>query len=97
MIAEMYTMWLYKKITASLRMMEEFIDAYGDISEAFAFRTAIQVGAHLTTVIHTMDWGTPEQNEKVITVGRDIIVNAWKKDRTWFEKGDLASLFGHAV
>jgi hypothetical protein len=44
-----------------------------------------------------MPWGTSEQNKEVVAVGRDIIVNAWKKDRTWFEKGDLACLFRRVV
>ncbi|KAJ4269839.1 hypothetical protein NW762_001508 [Fusarium torreyae] len=94
MIAEMYALWLYKSITAGLWMMEGFVEGYGKISEDFAFRTAIQTGTHLLCV--TTDgakWGTPEQLEKVVGVGRDIIVHAWKKDRAWFEKGDLTCLF----
>ncbi|EWY99917.1 hypothetical protein FOYG_03844 [Fusarium oxysporum NRRL 32931] len=35
----------------------------------------------------------PENYERVVAVGRDIIVHAWKKDREWFEEGDLACLF----
>ncbi|KAI1036556.1 hypothetical protein LB503_003382 [Fusarium chuoi] len=93
MIAEMYALWLYKSIDAGLWMMEGFIEGYGDISEDFAFRTAIHVGTHLVCVTTDFPaWGR-ENYERVVKVGRGIIVHAWKKDREWFEKGDLACLF----
>ena len=98
MIAEMYALWLYKSIIAGLWMMEEFIDAYGHVSDGFAFRTAIQTGAHLLCITTTFPgWGTPDQIEEVARVGRDIIIHAWKKDRSWFEKGNLAGLFRQAT
>lgn len=94
MIAEMYALWLYKSITAGLWMMEGFISAYGNTSEDFAFRTLIQIGTHLLCITTTFPgWGTPGQVEEVACVGRDIIVHAWKRDRSWFEKGVLACLF----
>ncbi|KAF5011455.1 hypothetical protein FDECE_2444 [Fusarium decemcellulare] len=94
MIAEMYALWLYKSITAGLWMMEGFINAYGTVSQDFAFRAAIQTGTHLLCITTTFPgWGTPEQVEKVACVGRDIIVHAWKKDHSWFEKSELACLF----
>ncbi|KAM5354653.1 hypothetical protein ACJ41O_001300 [Fusarium nematophilum] len=94
MMAEMYALWLYKSITAGRWMMEGLIDAYGHVSQEFAFRTALQTGAHLLCITTTFPgWGTPEQVEEVARVGRDIILHAWKKDRSWFEKGDLACLF----
>lgn len=37
-----------------------------------------------------------ESLEKVVEVagvGRDIIVHAWKRDRSWFEDGELRGLF----
>ncbi|RSL91619.1 hypothetical protein CDV31_015432 [Fusarium ambrosium] len=94
MIAEMYALWLYKSITAGLWMMEGFIEGYGNVSQDFAFRTAIQTGAHLLCTTTTFPgWGTPEQVDEVARVGRDIIVHAWKKDVAWFKRGDLACLF----
>ena len=93
MIAEMYTFWIYKQIPAGLWMVEGLVEGYGKISEEFAFRTAIQVGCHIVGVIPMVGWGDEEETKKAVAVGRDIIVNAWKKDRAWFEKSDLASLF----
>ncbi|CZR48705.1 uncharacterized protein FPRO_03974 [Fusarium proliferatum ET1] len=93
MIAEMYALWLYKSADAGLWMMKGFIEGYGDISEDFAFRTAIHVGTHLVCVTTDFPaWGR-ENFEGVVKVGRDIIVHAWKKDREWFETGVLVSLF----
>lgn len=96
-IAEMYTIWLYKSIPAGLWLMEGLVDAYGEVTEEFAFRTAIQVGAHLVCVTSIVGWGPPEQIEKAVAIGKDIIVLAWKKDRSWFEKGELACIFRQVV
>lgn len=94
MVGELYALWLYKSITAGLWIMEGFVAAYGDFDEDPAFRAAIQIGAHLLCITpESKGWGTPQQVEDVVRVGRDIIVHAWKRDRGWFEKGDLACLF----
>ncbi|KAF5581262.1 phosphotransferase enzyme family [Fusarium pseudocircinatum] len=94
MIAEMYALWLYKSVDAGLWMMEGFIEGYGDISEDFALRTAIHVGTHLVCVTTDFPaWGR-ENYERVVEIGRDIIVHAWEKDHEWFRNGDLACLFG---
>ncbi|KAI8634995.1 kinase-like domain-containing protein [Xylariaceae sp. FL1651] len=94
MIAELYEMKLYKNITAGLWMVQGFVNGYGAVSEDFAFRTAIQIGAHLVCFgTSVQGWGTPEQVKMVARAGRDLIVHAWQKDRKWFEGGDLACLF----
>lgn len=97
MIAELYTIWLYKRIPAALWMMEAFVGAYGEVSQEHAFRTAVQVGAHIVCVTSTLGWGTGEEVEKAVVVGKNIIVHAWEKDRSWFEEGDLACMFRQAV
>ncbi|TGJ87381.1 hypothetical protein E0Z10_g1347 [Xylaria hypoxylon] len=93
-IAELYEMKLYKNITAGVWMVQGFVEGYGEVSNDFAFRTAIQIGAHLISFgTSVQGWGTPEQVEMVARTGRDIIVHAWRKDRDWFQGGDLACLF----
>jgi hypothetical protein len=94
MIAEMYALYLYKSIEAGLWIITGFVQAYGYVSDDFAFRAALQVGAHLvcTTTVFP-GWGTEEKVKEVAGVGRDIVVHAWKRDRTWFERSDLAYLF----
>ncbi|KAI0458324.1 kinase-like domain-containing protein [Xylaria acuta] len=97
MIAELYELKLYKNITAGLWTVQGFVEGYGAVSDDFAFRTAIQAGAHLVSFgTSVQGWGTPEQVEMVARTGRDIIVHAWQKDRKWFQGGDLACLFQSA-
>lgn len=97
MIAEMYALWLYKGIDEALSMMYGFIDSYNrgeDVTETFAFRSMIQAGAHLLCITTTFPgWGSKEKIEEVASVGRDILVHGWKRDRTWFEKSELGRLF----
>ncbi|KAI1354593.1 kinase-like domain-containing protein [Xylaria sp. FL0043] len=97
MIAELYELKLYKNITAGLWMVQGFVEGYGEVSDDFAFRTAIQIGTHLISFgTSVQGWGTPEQVEMVARTGRDIIVHAWQKDREWFQEGDLVCLFRSA-
>ncbi|KAK8003174.1 hypothetical protein PG989_002893 [Apiospora arundinis] len=95
MLAEMYELWLYRRIRGGLWMMEGFVEGYGAVTEAFALRTAIQLGAHLVCFGTSVPgWGTPEQVQEVARTGRDIICHAWRKNRDWFEEeGELSGLF----
>ena len=98
MLAEMYELWLYRRIRGGLWMMEGLVEGYGPVTEAFALRTAVQLGAHLVCFGTSVPgWGTPAQVREVARTGRDVICHAWRKDRAWFEKeggvGELASLF----
>ena len=95
MIAEFYSTWLFQSSHAGLWMLEEFVDAYGPVTEEFAYRTALQVGAHLVCVMTDLNRLAPDQLEKAAEAGKEIIVHAWNKDRAWFEKGELASIFCH--
>ncbi|KAI0406593.1 kinase-like domain-containing protein [Xylaria palmicola] len=94
MVAELYELKLFRDITAGLWMAQGLLSGYGAVSDDSAFRTAIQVGAHLVSFgTAVQGWGTPTQVEMVARTGRDIIVRAWEKDREWFRGGDLACLF----
>lgn len=97
MVAELYELWLYKSISAGLWIIEGFMAGYGTVSEESAFRTAMQVGAHLVCFGTSVPgWGTAEQNEMVAAKGRDLIMYAWGKDRKWFDDSDLSCLFAHS-
>ncbi|KAK8136679.1 hypothetical protein PG984_004619 [Apiospora sp. TS-2023a] len=94
MLAEMYELWLYKRVRAGLWMMEGLVAGYGPVTETSALRTAVQLGAHLVCFGTSVPgWGTPEQVQEVARTGRDVICHAWRKNRTWFESGELACLF----
>lgn len=98
MIAEMYELWLFRSTPAGLGMIRGLVEAYGWVSEEFAFRTAIQVGCHLVcfgTIV--AGWGTPEQVEQVAIRGRDLIQHGWNKDRAWFDSGELSCLFSQVT
>ncbi|OTB08428.1 hypothetical protein M426DRAFT_52103 [Hypoxylon sp. CI-4A] len=97
MIAELYMLKLYKSIWGGLWMVQGFVDGYGTVSRDFAYRTAIQVGVHLISFGTVVPgWGDPKQVENCARVGKEIIVNAWKRNRRWYEKSDLACLFSKA-
>lgn len=93
MVAEFYYFWLFKSMPAGRWMMESMVEAYGPLTEEFAFRTAIQVGAHLVCVITDLNRVPTDQLEKAAATGKEILVHAWKKDRAWFENSDFACLF----
>jgi methanogenic corrinoid protein MtbC1 len=93
MMAEMLELKLFKGIDAGTRLVEGLAAGYGEISEDFAFRAAIHVGAHLVWGCTVPGWGTAEQVDSVMAKGRDIILRAWAKDRSWLEASELACLF----
>lgn len=93
MIAELYELTLYKEIRAGLWLIEGLVAGYGSVSDDFAFRTLLHAGTHLVGFGSGVPgWGTPEQCENVAKVGRDIVLEAWQKNRNWFEEHDLACI-----
>ena len=97
MIAELYELKLFKGIDAGLWIIQAFVEEYrsrSTLSVDVAFRTAIHVGVHLVAWGSTVPgWGSAEQIEDVVRVGRDLVVKGWEKDRKWFEESDLRCLF----
>lgn len=91
MIGELYALWLSQKTDAALWVVQGYSDGLGPRPTDFVWRLAMQVGVHLLS-FGTFG-GTPAQAEDVARHGRDIIVNAWKKDRAWFDESELACLF----
>ncbi|KAK0637308.1 kinase-like domain-containing protein [Bombardia bombarda] len=97
MIAELYELFLFKGIEEGKWVIEGFAAGYGYIDDNFAFRTAIHVGTHLVCWgSRVPGWGSEAQIEQVVARGRDLIVHAWHKDRSWFEAGELACLFSRS-
>ncbi|KAM0425978.1 hypothetical protein ACHAPT_008917 [Fusarium lateritium] len=91
MIGEVYALWLSNKMDAALWVVQGYSDGLGPRPTDFVWRLIVQVGVHLLS-FDTLA-GTQAQAEDVARYGRDIIVNAWKKNRAWFEGSDLACLF----
>ncbi|CAI7622582.1 unnamed protein product [Penicillium glandicola] len=94
MIAELYETKLFKNVNGGVWIIQGFLEGYGALDDELAFRTAIHVGVHLVCWgSRVPGWGTPKQIEEVVRVGRDLIVNGWRKDKAWFLEGTLSCLF----
>ncbi|RSL95305.1 hypothetical protein CEP52_012152 [Fusarium oligoseptatum] len=94
MIGELYSLWLSQKTDAALWVMQGYSDGLGPRPTDFIWRLAVQVGVHLLS-FGTFG-GTASQSEDVARHGKDIMVNAWKKNRAWFEECELSCLFARA-
>ena len=92
MIAELYSFWLYKKIDAGLWILQGYAEGLGEQRETEVWRNIIQAGVHLLSFSTIAGWGTPDQIEEVAGLARDIIVNAWPRNREWFENSELRCL-----
>lgn len=94
MAMELYLLWLREGITAGLWIMEGFIAVFHGLDEELAFRIAIHMGSYLICMAPLIpEWGTPEQLEDLVRIGRDILVHAWNKDGSWFGNSKLVCLF----
>ena len=96
MIAELYQIKHFKGFDAAIWLIQAFVEGYRPaLTDDIAFRTAVHVGVHFVAWGSTIPgWGTQEQVEDVVRVGRDFVVKGWEKDRTWFvERTALGCLF----
>ncbi|KAJ6141587.1 hypothetical protein N7470_009977 [Penicillium chermesinum] len=94
MVAELYETKLFKNVEPGLWILDGLLEGYGPLSDKTAFRTAIHVGVHLVCFgSRVAGWGTAQQVEEVVQVGRDLIVHAWNEDKAWFRGHDLACIF----
>lgn len=95
MIAELYQLSLFKDMDEGKWLVESFMAGYGYVDDDFAFRTALHVGTHLICWgSRVPGWGSDTQVQQVVATGKEVILRAWQRDRSWFVGGDLACLFG---
>lgn len=82
MLAELYELKLFKDIDAGTWLMESFMLGYGKIHDELAFDIAIHMGVHLIVWGSRVEgWGTKEQIERVVEVGRNWVVAGWARDK----------------
>lgn len=94
MAAELFQLFLFRKINAGLWMIQGLADGYGPVDEDFTFRAIVHLGAHLVCIAPSAPgWGSAEDVERVIGVGRDVLLAAWRKDRAFFKGHELDCLF----
>ena len=89
--AELYLPKHFRDIDAGVLMIKAFLRKYGPIPLEDAFDTALHFGIHLT--VWNRIWGSEEQIEKCVEVGRDFIRSAWQRNREWFRGGPLNDMF----
>lgn len=74
----------FKGITAGKQIFIAFLEGYGPIEEDLRWKVMIYIGCHLAGWgPKVAGWGTPEQVEGCIELGRDLVVNGWEKNREW--------------
>jgi hypothetical protein len=79
MLAEFYMMKLFKGMDAGAWFIEGFLAGYGELDEKTASRVSIHIGCHLIVIGGSVDgWGSPEDVERVVAFGRDMILKAWR-------------------
>ncbi|CRG83512.1 Pentafunctional AROM polypeptide [Talaromyces islandicus] len=94
MLAELFEAKHFKDIDAGVWIMQGLIEKYELLTLDMAFRAATHVGVHLVCWSGVPGWGTQQQIEDVVRIGRDFIVKGWQRDRDWFvDEGTLAFLF----
>jgi hypothetical protein len=94
MAAELYQLTLFRGIDAGRWMIQGLASGYGSVDEAFVFRALVHLGAHLVCIAPgAPDWGSPEDVERVVAVGRDVLLAAWRRDRAFFKGHELETLF----
>ncbi|KAL2075525.1 hypothetical protein VTL71DRAFT_468 [Oculimacula yallundae] len=94
MFAELFELKHFKDIDAGLWLTEAFMQGYGKIDEEMAIKTAVHAGTHLICWgSRVQGWGTDEQVEGVVEVGREWVVKAWEVEKGFFEGGSLGCLF----
>lgn len=95
MLAELFEITHFKGVDAGLWILQGLVERYFPLDEDIAFRTAIHTGVHLVCWSNVPGWGTPDQVEDVVRIGKDFIVKGWERDREWFvSDGTLGHLFG---
>lgn len=98
MLADLYERKHFRDVDAAIEAMKGFIGGYGRISDDMAFRTCIHAGVHLICwhIRRNPSLPLPAPLDKVIsalTIGRDLILKGWEKDKVWLESSMLEPLF----
>ena len=98
MIGDLYERKIFNDIDIVMPVMQGVIKGYGELSDEMAFRVVIHTGIQL------IGWhnrrpptgplmAPPEVIVAGLTIGRDLVLKGWEKDRKFFESSVLASLF----
>ncbi|KAI0098925.1 hypothetical protein GGR51DRAFT_552295 [Nemania sp. FL0031] len=97
-LADLYKHSHFKGAATSIRVMKGFMDGYGSLSDKFAYRIAIHAGVHLICWYYRRDRNQPLLHPlptvlAVLELGRDLILKAWRRDKSWLQITLLGPLF----
>ncbi|KAB8297164.1 hypothetical protein EYC80_002545 [Monilinia laxa] len=88
MCAELFMLTYFKSIPAGKQILTAFLEGYGPIDEDKRWKMMIYIGCHLVGWgPRVAGWGTTEQVEGCVKLGRDLVVGGWRRDRHWCKKG----------
>lgn len=98
MLADLYERKHFRDVDTAIEVMEGFMEGYGPMSDEMAFRTCIHTGVHLICWHIRRNPCLPlpaplDKGISALTLGRDLVLKGWEKDRKWFESSFLGPLF----
>lgn len=98
MIGDLWERKIFNDIDIVMPVLQGLIEGYGDISDNMAFRAIMHAGTQLVGWYNRRPRtgplkAPPEVIVAGLTIGRDLILKGWRKDKRGFEGGVLASLF----
>ncbi|KAI0185139.1 kinase-like domain-containing protein [Xylaria flabelliformis] len=101
LLADLYERNHFKGVEASIPAMKGFIEGYGPLIEDLAYRVAVHAGVHLICWYYRRyrNAPLPHPPPKVLatwTIGRDLIVKGWAKDKAWLHTSIIGSMFADA-
>ncbi|KAI0191877.1 kinase-like domain-containing protein [Astrocystis sublimbata] len=97
-LGDLYERFHFKGVEESLPAMEGFIAGYGPVSEDLAYAIAIHAGVHLICWYYRRDRNAPLPYLlpivlKALTIGRDLMLMGWARDRKGLQSSILGSMF----
>ncbi|KAI0104218.1 kinase-like domain-containing protein [Nemania sp. FL0031] len=98
LLADLYERNHFKGVEASIPAMKGFIEGYGPLSEDLAYRVAVHTGVHLICWYYRRNRNAPLPHPlpkvlAALSIGRDLIVKGWTKDKTWLQTSIIGSMF----
>ncbi|KAJ3580234.1 hypothetical protein NPX13_g339 [Xylaria arbuscula] len=97
-LGDLYERFHFKGVKESLLAMDGFIEGYGPVGEDLAYATAIHAGVHFICWYYRRDRNAPLPYPlpivlKALTIGRDLILMGWAKDRKGLQGSILGLMF----
>jgi hypothetical protein len=101
-LGDLWERKIFNDLDIVMPVVQGVMEGYGEVSDDMAFRAAMHAGVQLVGWYNRRPrsgalMAPPEVIIAGLTIGRDIILKAWEKDRKFFESGPLASLFSKNV